>query len=161
VSGFTPTYDNNGNTLTDPSHTYSWDSAGKPVAIDAVNMTYDALGRMVEQNRSGVCTQFVYGPHGGKFAIMSGQTLQKAFIPLAGGAQVVYNASGILYYGHSDHLASIRLGSTSSRTLSFDVAYAPLAKLTLLLDPRTQHSLGSGKTRLVVSTTFPRCLQSV
>jgi len=128
VSGFNPTYDNNGNTLTDPSHTYSWDSAGKPVGIDSVNMTYDALGRMVEQNRSGTYTQFVYGPHGRKFAIFSGQTLQKAFIPLPGGAQAVYNASGILYYGHSDHLGSTRLGSTTSRTVSFDVAYAPFGE---------------------------------
>ena len=128
VSGSTPTYDNNGNTLTDPSHTYSWDSAGKPVAVDSVNMTYDALGRMVEQNRSGAYTQFVYGPHGKKLAIFSGQTLQKAFIPLPGGAEAVYNSSGILYYGHSDHLGSIRLGSTTSRTVSFDVAYAPFGE---------------------------------
>jgi RHS repeat-associated protein len=128
VGGFNPTYDANGNTLTDPAHTYSWDSAGKPVAIDAVNMTYDALGRMVEQNRSGTYTQFVYGPHGGKFAIMSGGTLQKAFIPLPGGGQAVYNASGLLYYGHSDHLGSVRLGSTSSRTVSFDIAYAPFGE---------------------------------
>ncbi|MGA2300808.1 MAG: RHS repeat-associated core domain-containing protein [Candidatus Acidiferrum sp.] len=128
VGGFNPTYDANGNILTDPAHTYGWDSAGRPVSIDTVNMTYDALGRMVEQNRSGVYTQFVYGPHGGKFAIMSGQTLQKAFIPLTGGAQAVYNASGLLYYGHSDHLGSIRLGSTTSRTVSFDLAYAPFGE---------------------------------
>jgi RHS repeat-associated protein len=128
VGGFTPTYDANGNTLTDPAHAYSWDSAGKPVTIDSVNMTYDALGRMVEQNQAGVYTQFVYGPHGGKLAIMSGQTLQKAIIPLVGGAQAVYNASGLLYYGHSDHLGSIRLGSTPTRTMSFDIAYAPFGE---------------------------------
>jgi RHS repeat-associated protein len=128
VAGFTPTYDNDGNTLTDPVHTYSWDSAGKPVTIDSVNMTYDALGRVAEQNRSGAFTQFVYGPHGAKLAIFSGQSLQKAFIPLTGGAQAVYNASGILYYGHSDHLGSVRLGSTSTRTVAFDVAYAPFGE---------------------------------
>ncbi|HEV3419520.1 MAG TPA: RHS repeat-associated core domain-containing protein [Candidatus Acidoferrum sp.] len=128
VGSFTPTYDANGNTLTDPAHTYSWDSAGKPVTIDTVNMTYDALGRMVEQNRSGVFTQFVYGPHGGKFAIMNAQTLQKAIVPLVGGAQAVYNANGLLYYGHSDHLGSIRLGSTSARGVSFDLAYAPFGE---------------------------------
>jgi RHS repeat-associated protein len=128
VGGFTPTYDANGNTLTDPAHTYSWDSAGKPVSIDSVSLTYDALGRMVEQNRAGVYTQFVYGPHGGKFAIMNGQTLQKAIVPLVGGAQAVYNASGLLYYGHSDHLGSIRLGSTPSRTMYFDMAYAPFGE---------------------------------
>jgi len=128
VGSFNPTYDANGNILTDPSHTYAWDSAGRPVTIDTVNMTYDALGRMVEQNRSGAYTQFVYGPHGGKFAIMSGQTLQKAIVPLIGGSQAVYSASGLLYYGHSDHLGSIRLGSSSSRTVSFDIAYAPFGE---------------------------------
>lgn len=59
---------------------------------------------------------------------MNGQTLVKAFVPLPGGAQAVYGPSGILYYGHSDHLGSIRLGSTSSRTLSFDLAYAPFGE---------------------------------
>jgi RHS repeat-associated protein len=83
---------------------------------------------MVEQNRSGVYTQFVYGPHGGKFAIMSGQNLQKAFVPLTGGAQAVYNASGILYYGHSDHLGSVRLASTPTRSVLFDISYAPFGE---------------------------------
>jgi RHS repeat-associated protein len=45
-----------------------------------------------------------------------------------GGAEAVYNASGLLYYGHSDHLGSIRLGSTSSREVSFDLAYAPFGE---------------------------------
>lgn len=125
VGSFTFTYDANGNTTADPTNTYSWDSAGKAVSITGVNLTYDALGRMVEQNRSGAYTQIVYGPHGGKFALMSGSTLQKAFIPLPGGGQAVYNSSGLLYYGHSDHLGSIRVGSTSSRTVQFDLAYAP------------------------------------
>jgi RHS repeat-associated protein len=128
VGGFTPTYDANGNTLTDPAHTYTWDSAGKPVTIDAVSITYDALGRMAEQNRSGTYTQFVYGPHGGKFAIYSGQALQKAMVPLPGGALAVYGPSGILYYGHADHLGSIRVGSTSARVISFDMAYAPFGE---------------------------------
>lgn len=52
----------------------------------------------------------------------------ESLVPLPGGAQAVYGASGILYYGHPDHLGSIRLGSTSSRTVSFDVAYAPFGE---------------------------------
>jgi len=56
---------------------------------------------------------------------MNGQTLQKGLVGLPGGGQAVYNASGLLYYGHSDHLGSVKLGSTTSRTISFDLAYAP------------------------------------
>ena len=128
VGSFTPTYDANGNTTADPSNTYGWDSAGRPVTLDGVTITYDALGRMVEQNRSGTYTQIVYGPNGGKFALMSGSTLQKAFVPLPGGSQAVYNSSGLLYYGHSDHLGSIRVGSSSTRAVVFDMAYAPFGE---------------------------------
>ena len=128
VGSFTPTYDADGHILTDPAHNYTWDFFGNPITIDSVGLTNDAFGRMVEQNRSGVFTQFVYSPQGGKLAIMSGQTLVKAFVKLPGGAQAVYGPSGILYYGHSDHLGSIRVGSTSPRTVSFDVAYAPFGE---------------------------------
>jgi RHS repeat-associated protein len=128
VGSFIPTYDANGNTLTDPANTYSWDSAGKPISVNGVNLTYDALGRMVEQNRSGAYTQIVYGPSGAKLALMSGSTLLKAFVPLPGGAQAVFNGSGLLYYGHSDHLGSIRLASSPSRTITFDLAYAPFGE---------------------------------
>ncbi len=61
-------------------------------------------------------------------ALMNGQSLQKAFVPLPGGGQAVYNSSGLLYYGHSDHLGSIKLGSTSSRSASFSMAYAPFGE---------------------------------
>ena len=51
LPGFTPSYDANGNVLNDSSHQYSWDAESRPVTIDGVGLTYDALGRMVEQNR--------------------------------------------------------------------------------------------------------------
>jgi RHS repeat-associated protein len=128
ISSFTPTYDANGNVLNDNAHQYSPDAENRPVTADGVALTYDALGRMVEQNRSSVYTQIVYGPGGGKLALMSGQTLQKAFVALPGGAQAVYNAGGLLYYAHSDHLGSARLGSTTTRTVSWDLAYAPFGE---------------------------------
>ena len=128
VAGFTPTYDANGNVLTDPSHSYTMDAENRPVVIDAINLTYDAVGRMVEQNRSSVYTQIVYAPGGSKLALYGGQTLQKAIIPLTGGALAVYNSGGLLYYGHSDHLGNVRLGTTPSRTGYFSVAYAPFGE---------------------------------
>jgi RHS repeat-associated protein len=128
IPGATVSYDADGNILTDGSHTYTWDVYGKSVSADSVNLTYDALGRMVEQNRSGSYTQIVYSPGGAKLALMNGQTLTKGLISLPGGGQAVYNSSGLLYYGHSDHIGSIKLGSTSSRTVSFVLAYAPFGE---------------------------------
>lgn len=138
----TDNYDGNGNVTTDSAHTYSWDADGHAITVDsglsdAVSLTYDALGRMVEQNRLGIYTQITYSPFGQKFALMNNQTLKKALVPLSGKNLVVYSSSG-LYYGHPDSLGSIRLGTTSSRTLSFDTAYAPFGETyasTGTLDP--------------------------
>ena len=124
VPGCSPSYDANGFATNDCAHTYSWDSAGNPRSIDSVNLTYDALGRMVEQG-SGPYTQIVYAPGGGKLALMSGQTFTKAFLPLPGGGAAVYNSSGLAYYRHSDWLGSSRLATTQSRTCYADVAYGP------------------------------------
>jgi RHS repeat-associated protein len=127
-TGFTATYDANGNVTADPNHSYSWDAYGRPVVMDGVNLTYDALGQMVEQNRSGAYTQVAYTPTGAKLALMSGLTLVKAFIPLPSGAQAVYTASGLAYYRHADALGSSRLASTPAQTMYSDTAYAPFGE---------------------------------
>jgi RHS repeat-associated protein len=128
VGSSTATYDSNGNATNDTLHTYAWDAAGRPVTADSVGLTYDALGRMVEQNRSGVYSEIVYTPLGNKFTIMNGSTLSKAFVPLTGGLQAVYNSSGLSYYRHSDWIGSSRLASTPSRAMYYDGAYAPFGE---------------------------------
>jgi RHS repeat-associated protein len=129
VGSSTPTYDANGNATNDTAHTYTWDAAGRPVTVDSVALTYDALGRMAEQNRGGVYSQIVYTPMGTKFALMSAQTLTRAFAPLPGGSQAVYTPSnGLAYYRHSDWIGSSRFASTQTRTMYFDGAYAPFGE---------------------------------
>ncbi len=125
VGSSVPGYDADGDVTSDSVHSYAWDSDGNSVTIDTVGLTFDALDRMVEQNRSGSYTQIVYNPMGAKLALMTGQTLAKAFVPLAGGATAVYNSSGLAYYRHADWLGSSRLASTPSRALYHDGAYAP------------------------------------
>jgi RHS repeat-associated protein len=127
VGGSTPSYDANGNVLNDFLHSYTWDVYGRPIAIDGVSVTYDALGRTVEQNRSGAYSEIVYAPSGTKIEIMSGQSFTKAFVPLPGGAVAVYGG-GIVYYRHPDHLGSSRFASTGSRTMYYDGAYAPFGE---------------------------------
>lgn len=120
-----PSYDANGFATWDCAHTYTWDSAGNPRTIDSVSLTYDALGRMVEEASASTYTQIVYGPGGGKLTLMNGQNLTKAFVPLPAAAAAVYTGTGLAYYRHSDWLGSRRLETTSTRTLYFDVAYGP------------------------------------
>lgn len=122
LPGATVTYDSNGNLTGDGTHTATWDAEGNPVQLDAKTITYDALGRMVEFGSTN--TAVVYSPTGSKLALMSGQSLTKAFVPLPGGATVVYTPSGIAYYRHADWLGSSRVASTPSRTKYYDVAYA-------------------------------------
>jgi RHS repeat-associated protein len=132
---FYPTYDANGNLTWDLMENYSWDAEGKPVIVGNKQLIYDAFGRMVQQSHwSSACNCYaydqsiVYGPNGSKLALMNGQTLIKAFIPLPGGAKAVYNSSGLQYYRHSDHLGSSRLASTASRGLYYSGAYAPFGE---------------------------------
>ena len=126
--------DLNGRMTYDGVHTYAWDVEGKMISVDSTTcgtngtcMTYDALGRMVEKNVSAAYTQIVYSPIG-RFALMNGQSLVKAFVPLPTGATAVYTSSGLAYYRHSDHLGSSRLASTPSRTLYSSTAYAPFGE---------------------------------
>ncbi|PYX74175.1 MAG: hypothetical protein DMG72_10965 [Acidobacteria bacterium] len=92
------------------------------MTIDTVGLTYDALGRMIQQNRAGVYTQILYSPVG-KTAIMSGQTRKTINLPLPGGATAVYDTTFDYRYG--DWLGSSRFSSTTSRTKFSDDAYAP------------------------------------
>ncbi len=114
--------DANGNTTHDNAHTYSWDAEGRPVTQDAIGATYDALGRVVEQNGT---TEIVYGLGGGKLALMNGQTLAKAFVPLPAGAVAVYASGGLSYFRHPDWLGSSRISSDPSHNIVSDLAYAP------------------------------------
>jgi len=128
IGSSSPTYDSNGNVTNDFLHTYAWDAENAPVTVDNVSLTYDALGHVVEQNRSGVYTQVVYAPSGEKLALMSGQSLQKAFVPLPAGATAIYSGSGLSCYRHPDWLGSSRLDSTPSRTVSSGTAYGPFGE---------------------------------
>jgi RHS repeat-associated protein len=125
----TPTYDANGNLTNDGLHAYSWDADGNSATVDSmVSIPYDALGRAVEQNRGGTYSQSVYAPGGSKLAIMSGQNLQQAFIPLPGGATAVYNSSGLAYYRHADWLGSSRIASTPDNQAYASQSYAPFGE---------------------------------
>jgi len=130
IGSSTPSYDSNGNVTNDFLNSYAWDANGRPVTANGVGLTYDALGRMAEQNTSGVYTQIQYSPTGFKMYIMkSGATLVKAFVPLPAGTAEVWSANMTSpYYRHSDWLGSSRLASSSGRTVLFDGAYGPFGE---------------------------------
>ena len=125
LPGFTPTYDANGNLLTDSFHTYTWDAEGKMLSLDSTTLTYDAFGRMVEQNQSGTYFQLVYSPTGKKLAVTKAQVIQQAFVPLPGKAKAEYLSWGLSHYRHPDWLGSARLESSTTHTIVQDTAYDP------------------------------------
>jgi len=97
-----------------------------------MSMVYDALGRRVEQTVSGSTTEILYGADGSKLALMSGQSVAKAFIPLTGGATAVYNGGTLAWYRHADWLGSSRIASapTGSSRVVYDEAYSPFGEDT-------------------------------
>ena len=121
-------YDGMGNVTNDGTNTYTYNVEGRPVSAGGVTITYDALGRAVEMNNNGSSTQLVYSPSGQKFAYMNSQSVQKYIVPLTGGVQAVYNASGFQYVRHADWLGSSRLQLDWNGNLIGDRAYAPIAE---------------------------------
>jgi YD repeat-containing protein len=80
LGGSSVNYDANGNLTSDTVHSFSWDAEGRPILVDGVGLTYDALGRQVEQswtNGQGqvVYDQVVYDPTGAKLAYTFNQSL--------------------------------------------------------------------------------------
>lgn len=127
VSGMS--FDTVGNTKTDNvGNSYTWDpNWGNMTSVNSTTATYDALGRVVEQQTGSSYTQILYSPIG-KIALMSGSSLVKAFVPLPGGGTAMYNPSGLAYYRHPDWLGSSRLTSTSGRGMYSSGAYAPFGE---------------------------------
>ena len=123
-----PTYDGSGNVTNDFLHTYSWDINNRPVNIDTLTVTYDALGRMVEQYNGSSYTQLVYAPSGSKIALMNGASLQKAYVALPAGAVAEYNSAGLWGYHHADWLGGYSAASSPSRVKLFETAYGPFGE---------------------------------
>jgi RHS repeat-associated protein len=126
LPGFTPTYDANGNVLSDGSHTYTWDVEGLHATVDGIGVTYDALGRMVE---NALPSEYVYLPDG-SVVLFKGQVAHRGWFKLPGGAKAVYDstAGGLIDYYHADHLGSSRLATTPTRTFDYSMAYAPFGE---------------------------------
>ena len=132
LPGAAISYDSDGNLRSDADYEYTWNVESRLAQIDSFDgttyLTYDAFGRMAEQ-ASATNTEILYSPTGDKVALMNGQSLRNAFIPLPGGGQAVYASTGILsYYRHPDWLGSSRLATTSTRTVYYDGAYAPFGE---------------------------------
>ena len=125
LGSVTPTYDANGNLTGDGWQSYAFDWKGDATTVGSSSVTYDAQDRAVEIQNGANYTQIVYGPSGAKLALMNGQNLVKAFVPLPAGTSAVYNSDGLAYYRHSDWLGSSRLASRPSRTVYYAGAYAP------------------------------------
>ncbi|MBI3475373.1 MAG: RHS repeat-associated core domain-containing protein [Acidobacteria bacterium] len=131
MPGCTPSYDLDGNLLNDCSHIYTWQADGAVATVDTVQLNYDALGRLVEQQRGSNYTEIVYTPGGAKLAMMNGATLRTGFISLPGGGTAVYSSAGLLYYRHTDWLGSSRLATsaTTPTTVYADAEYAPYGEV--------------------------------
>jgi RHS repeat-associated protein len=128
IGSNTPTYDANGNVTNDFLNTYAWDSNARPVTVNGVGITYDALGREAELANGSTYTEIQYSPTGFKMQLLNGSTLVKGFVPMPGGTAEVWTGGGANYYRHSDWLGSSRLASNFSRTIYYDGAYGPFGE---------------------------------
>ena len=116
-------YDADGNITQDPSHTYTWDANGRPVAIDGHAANFDALGRMVEFYANGQWNQVAYGP-AGRLGVEHNTVPADVAFPLPGGGEAVYDGSGsVAYFRHPDWQGSARVEVAWDGTVAYDRAY--------------------------------------
>ena len=108
---------------------------------------------MVEQNRSGTYTEIVYAPTGQKLALMNGQTVSKAFVPLPAGAQAVYSGTTLQYFRHPDWLGSARLTTTVGRAVYSDLAYGPFGETYAESGTPDRSFTGQNQDTIANSTT--------
>lgn len=121
-------YDADGNLLNDSFHSYTWDAFGSVTAIDSYPITHDAFGRIVEF-KSSPSYQVLYAPSGIDLAVLNGQSVFYGKVPLPSGGRAVFTGSGLNDYTHVDWQGSARFGSTTSRGMLFDMAYAPYGEI--------------------------------
>ena len=124
------TYDNNGNLTYDGYNTYAWDAEGQFSQFQGGTASvYDALGRRAEQTNTSGTSEILYGTDGSKLALMNGTAVQKAFIPLPGGATAVYSSTNLAFYRHPDWLGTSRIASTPvTRAVYFDGFSSPFGE---------------------------------
>ncbi len=149
-------YDGNGNLTADTFNTYAWDSDGNTIGVNLngsspVNITYDALDRAVEENNSGTYKQILYGPTGGKLALMARQSASSVFVPLPGGEEATYTGSTIRFR-HYDWLGSARFESNMTQREYGDAAYAPFGEPYSIKD--TPYLSFTGAQQDTVSGTY-------
>jgi RHS repeat-associated protein len=135
-------YDASGNLTSDAANTYTYDSNNKlasavPIGTSCSSTTlggcylYDAFGNAVELSDSTGYYPMVYGP-AGKTALMSGQTLQYAYIPTPGRGSAVGWPTG-MRYTHVDWLGTGRVSSyipaSGNGTMYYDRSFAPYGQM--------------------------------
>ncbi len=108
---------------------------------------------MVEQQNGSSYTQILYSPSGGKLALMNGQTVVKAFVPLPAGGTAVYVGSTLSYFRHPDWLGSSRFASTPARTMYSDLAYAPFGETYAEAGTADRSFTGQNQDTIQGSTT--------
>ena len=102
-----------------------------------------------EWNASFKTLPLVYDPQGAKPAYMSGQTLQKYMLPLAGGVQAVFNSSGLQYNRHADWLGTSRLALDVNGNLYSSYSYAPFGETYAGTGPANRSFTGQSQDVIV------------
>jgi RHS repeat-associated protein len=132
------TYDSNGNMTFDGGvNHYGWDAysklssinqTGTNCATSGVCLTYDALGRVAEKKTGSAYTQILYSPLG-KTAVMSGQTLSYAYIPLPGGMTEYKTSNSMYRLWHKDWIDNARVVADLNGTIQEGTAYSPYGEI--------------------------------
>lgn len=158
-TSFTPTYDANGNTLTDGLHTYSYDYENRLISVDGgitATYKYDAFGRRVQKSTSTGVINYYYNED---------EIIEERNATDVTQATYVYSnqlddvlsmrRAGNDYYYHKNSLGSVVAISNSSGTVIESYEYDAFGKPTFYNGTYTLLSATSiGNTRLFTGREY-------
>ncbi|MBD2700499.1 hypothetical protein IC229_07625 [Spirosoma sp. BT702] len=141
-----PTYDRNGNLLTDCSNTYEYDPDNRLLAIQngtaRVTYAYDALGRRVSRTQDGTTTRYYYDLDN-VIEETTNSTI-KSFVYGSDFDQILYaNAGANDYYYQTDDLNSVQNITNASGNVLEYYTYDPFG---------TPHIFSPADVELAAST---------
>ncbi len=116
-----PTYDANGNMLSDGAHTYGYDYENRLISVDGgttATYKYDAMGRRIQKVTAGATINYYYQ---GLFIIEERNAADAVTATYVSGADIdnllTMNRAGNVYYYHHNALGSVAAVSNAVGTV--------------------------------------------
>jgi len=145
VSGGGYVYDARGRVTRMPGHTFTWDDASRLTGLDAVSLSYNALGTLATRNVGGATTHYHYNAALPSHPIVAEQDqasgeITRYYVTSPGGTllYMIEMPDRTVRHFHFDHLGSTLALTDADGNVTDSYAYDAFGRLLAHQGPSTQ-----------------------